>query len=179
MQEARRQLDVNFFGLAMLTKEILPLMRENKSGVIINMSSIAGKLYGPLSSWYNTSKHALEGWSDCLRLEMAPFNVKVSVIEPGFIKTDIDEVSFPAYIENTKGTVYEKLGKKVYEESMKNVNQGYHASVIANFVTHATESGSPKRRYVGGYLASPLLFMRNWLGDAFMDFAMLSVLKTD
>jgi NADP-dependent 3-hydroxy acid dehydrogenase YdfG len=68
LEDARRQFEVNIFGLAAITKEVLPYMREAKSGTIINISSIGGKIYTPLGAWYHATKHALEGWSDCLRI---------------------------------------------------------------------------------------------------------------
>ena len=88
MDEARRQFDVNVFGLARLTQLVLPHMRSRRSGRIINISSMGGKIYEPLGSWYHATKFAVEGLSDSLRLELAPFGVDVVVVEPGAIKTE-------------------------------------------------------------------------------------------
>lgn len=71
--DARYQFEVNLFGLARLTQLALPHMREQHSGSIVNISSMGGKIYTPLGSWYHATKHALEGWSDCLRIEVAPW----------------------------------------------------------------------------------------------------------
>ena len=87
LEDARYQFDVNLFGLARLTQLVLPHMREHNFGRIINTSSVGGKIYTPLGSWYHATKHALEGWSDCLRLEVAPFGIDVVIIEPGAIVT--------------------------------------------------------------------------------------------
>ena len=76
-EQAKRQFDVNLFGLAEVTKAVLPTMREHKSGTIINISSVGGKIYTPLGAWYHATKHALEGWSDCLRLELKQFGIDV------------------------------------------------------------------------------------------------------
>ena len=76
-EQAKRQFEVNLFGLAEVTKAVLPAMRRQKSGTIVNVSSIGGKVYGPLGAWYNASKFALEGWSDCLRLEVNQFGINV------------------------------------------------------------------------------------------------------
>eukprot|EP00529_Nitzschia_sp_RCC80_P032330 CAMPEP_0113503684 /NCGR_PEP_ID=MMETSP0014_2-20120614/34297_1 /TAXON_ID=2857 /ORGANISM="Nitzschia sp." /LENGTH=216 /DNA_ID=CAMNT_0000398711 /DNA_START=53 /DNA_END=700 /DNA_ORIENTATION=+ /assembly_acc=CAM_ASM_000159 len=92
LEDAKCQFDVNFFGLARLTQEVIPHMRKARSGTIVNMSSIGGRIYAPFESFYIASKHALEGWSDCLRLEMNPFDVKFVVIQPGAIKTEIYDV---------------------------------------------------------------------------------------
>ena len=87
-EDAKRQFDVNLFGLAEMTKAVLPYMRKSKSGKIINISSMGGKMYTPLGAWYHATKHALEGWSDCLRLELKQFGIDVVVIEPGGIATE-------------------------------------------------------------------------------------------
>ena len=77
IDEAKRQFDVNIFGLAYLTKKVIPLMRNQKSGKIINMSSMGGKVYTPFGAWYHATKYALEGWSDCLRIELKSFGIDV------------------------------------------------------------------------------------------------------
>jgi NAD(P)-dependent dehydrogenase (short-subunit alcohol dehydrogenase family) len=81
--EARYQFEVNLFGAARLTQLLLPKMREKRSGTIVNITSMGGKIYTLLGAWYHATKHAHEGWSDCLRLELAPFGIKVVVVEPG------------------------------------------------------------------------------------------------
>ena len=92
--EAKRNFDVNLFGLARLTQEVLPYMRKAKSGSIVNVSSVVGKTYFPFGAWYIATKHALEGWSDTLRLELHPFNIKVAIIEPGAIRTEFMDVAY-------------------------------------------------------------------------------------
>ncbi|MEO0333342.1 MAG: oxidoreductase [Bacteroidota bacterium] len=87
-EDAKRQFEVNLFGLAEVTKAVLPAMRNQKSGTIINVSSVGGKIFTPLGAWYHATKHALEGWSDCLRLELRSFGIDVVVIQPGAIKTE-------------------------------------------------------------------------------------------
>ena len=88
IEEARRQLEVNVFGLARLTQLVLPHMREQRSGTIINVSSIAGKIVLYFGGWYHVSKFAVEAFSDALRMEVKPFGIQVALIEPGGIKTD-------------------------------------------------------------------------------------------
>jgi len=92
LDEARYQFDVNLFGPARLTQLLLPHMRERRSGTIVNITSMGGKIYTPLGAWYHASKHALEGWSDCLRLELSPFGIDVVVVEPGIIRTEFGHV---------------------------------------------------------------------------------------
>jgi short-subunit dehydrogenase len=88
MDEARYQFEVNVFGAARLTQLVLPHMRENRSGKIINITSMGGKIHTPLGTWYHATKFALEAISDCLRLELKPFGIDVIVIEPGGIRSD-------------------------------------------------------------------------------------------
>ncbi|MGL5066248.1 MAG: oxidoreductase [Sarcina sp.] len=87
MEEARRQVEVNVFGLARMTQLVLPSMRANKYGKIVNISSMAGKMHTPFGGWYHATKFAVEGFSDCLRMEVAEFGIDVILVEPGGIKT--------------------------------------------------------------------------------------------
>ena len=88
LAEARNQVEVNVFGAATLTQLVLPHMRAQRSGTIINITSMGGKIYTPLGAWYHATKFALEALSDCLRLEVKPFGINVVVIEPGGIRTE-------------------------------------------------------------------------------------------
>ena len=88
IDEGRRQFDVNVFGLARLTQLVLPAMRKRRSGTIVNISSMGGKIYEPFGSWYHATKFAVEGLSDSLRLELSPHNIRVIIIEPGGIKSE-------------------------------------------------------------------------------------------
>ena len=87
LEEARRQFEVNVFGLARLIQLVVPHMRAQRSGRIINISSIGGKIYEPLGGWYHATKFAVEGLSDSLRIELRPFGIGVVLIEPGTIRT--------------------------------------------------------------------------------------------
>jgi NAD(P)-dependent dehydrogenase (short-subunit alcohol dehydrogenase family) len=89
MEEYRKQFDTNFFGVIAVTKTVIPFMRRQRKGKIINVSSISGKIAFPGLSPYVASKHALEGWSESLRLELSPFGIAVTLIEPGSYKTSI------------------------------------------------------------------------------------------
>ena len=93
IDEARRQFEVNVFGLARLVQLVTPHMRAQQSGRIINISSIGGKFYEPLGAWYHATKFAVEGFSDSLRIELRPFGIDVVIIEPGPIRTEWNEIS--------------------------------------------------------------------------------------
>ncbi len=176
IEDARRQFEVNLFGLASLTKSVLPSMRTKKFGKIINISSVNGKTYSPLGSWYYAAKHALEGWSDCLRLELTPFNIDVVIIEPGVIKTNFGDVTLPPMMERSGNSAYSAMAKKI-EKMIKSYNDPGNASdpsVIAKVVSQAIKVKKPKTRYPAGKLAKPLIFMRKWLGDRIFDKIIMS-----
>ena len=177
IDDARRQFEVNLFGLANLTKSVLPSMRVKKSGKIINISSIGGKIYSPLGSWYHATKHALEGWSDCLRLELEPFNVDVVVIEPGGIKTEFGDVMLAPMMKRSGNSAYSATAEKMKQiiKSYEEPGNASDPSVIARVVSQAIKAKRPKTRYATGKLALPLLFMRKWLGDRIFDKIIMSV----
>ena len=113
IDEARRQFEVNVFGLARLVQLVVPHMREQKSGRIINISSIGGKFYEPLGAWYHATKFAVEGFSDSLRLELAPFGIHVVIVEPGPIITEWNTLSRDSLVEASRGGAYEERAHRV------------------------------------------------------------------
>ena len=177
--EAKRQFDVNIFGLAYLTKKIIPLMRKQKSGKIINMSSMGGKVYTPFGAWYHATKYALEGWSDCLRMELKNFGIHVILIEPGVIKTEFQDVMMDSTVERSIGTPYEKKLKALEKATQEMYARGIGSppSVITKLIIKAINSPNPKRRYVGGLFAKPMLFIKKWFGDKMYEKAIMSQIK--
>jgi len=167
---ARRQFEVNMFGLASLTQKIIPLMREQKSGKIINISSMGGKVYTPMGAWYHATKHALEGWSDCMRLELKPFGIDVVIIEPGGIATEFGDVFAQNLQGDTENGPYASSLKKILGtmEEM-GTDRLSPPSVITNLIIKAVDSAKPKTRYVAGAFAKPMMFMRKYLGDRAFD----------
>ncbi len=182
IDDARRQFDVNIFGLAAITKEVLPHMREQKSGTIINTSSMGGKMYTPLGAWYHATKHALEGWSDCLRLELKAFNINVVVIEPGGIETEFGDVLYDPMVKRSMGTPYEGISNQVAKatKEMYKKNGGLSKpSVISNLVSKAVNSEKPRTRYVAGKFAKPMLFIRKYFGDRVFDKIIVSQISRE
>jgi short-subunit dehydrogenase len=179
IDEAKRQFDVNIFGLAYLTKKIIPFMREQKSGKIINMSSMGGKVYTPFGAWYHATKYALEGWSDCLRIELKSFGIDVILIEPGVIKTEFQDVMMDSTVERSIGTPYEKKLKALEKATQEMYARGIGSppSTITKLIIKAINSHNPKRRYVGGLFAKPMLFIKKWLGDKMYEKAIMSQIK--
>ena len=179
IDEAKRQFDVNIFGLAYLTKKIIPIMRKQKSGKIINMSSMGGKVYTPFGAWYHATKYALEGWSDCLRIELKNFGIDVILIEPGVIKTEFQDVMMDSTVERSIGTPYEKKLKALEKATQKMYARGIGSppSTITKLIIKAINSHNPKRRYVGGLFAKPMLFIKKWFGDKMYEKAIMSQIK--
>lgn len=179
IDDARYQFEVNIFGLASVTQKVIPHMREQHSGTIINISSMGGKMYTPLGAWYHATKHALEGWSDCLRLELKQFGIDVVVIEPGVINTEFGDVVSGPLAARSKGGAYEEMANKVAKstEDLYLKGNGSPASVITNLISKAINSPHPKTRYAAGKYAKPMMWIRKYLGDRFFDKAVMSQLK--
>jgi len=179
LEDARRQFDVNLFGLASLTQKILPSMRERGSGHIINITSIGGKVYTPLGAWYHATKHALEGWSDALRVETRAFGIKVSIIEPGAIQTEFSDVMTDPMLALSKDGPYQKIAEGVARGNKTYYNGAPSNSpqVIADVIAKAINSKNPKTRYAAGKMAKLTLFMRRWLTDKAFDKVVLQMLK--
>ncbi|HEY9176505.1 MAG TPA: oxidoreductase [Flavipsychrobacter sp.] len=180
IDEARYQFEVNIFGLASVTQKVLPYMRGKRSGTIINISSVGGKIYTPLGSWYHATKHALEGWSDCLRLELKQFGINVVLIEPGIINTEFIDVMNEPLRKRSQGGAYEDMAMQVMksgEEMYKKPGSYSMPSVISKLVSEAVSSSAPKTRYAGGKLAKPMIFLRWLLSDRMFDKLIMSQLK--
>lgn len=162
-EDLKRQFDTNVFGLMQLTKEVLPHMRHQKSGCIINISSIAGKLALPLFSVYHATKFAVEGFSESLQYELRPFNIKVKLIEPGIIYTDFYERSM-VLAKKDDVKEYEVIFKKV-KKMMDTSSRlsGSKAIVVAKEIYKAAVSDNYRLRYPVGGGAVPFLIFRKIL----------------
>lgn len=176
LAEARKQMEVNVFGLAAITQKVVPHMRKATSGLIINTSSMGGKMYFPMGAWYHASKHAVEGLSDCLRLELKPFHIKVVVLEPGFIATEFNSVLLDNFSKISKQSVYTGMMEKITEGIKKAAQKSGSSkpSVIADTVSKIIESSNPKTRYRVGKFAKPMVWMRIYLGDRLFDKIVMS-----
>lgn len=171
VDEGRRQFEVNLFGLARLTQLVLPKMRENKFGKIVNITSIGGKIYTPFGGWYHATKHALEGWSDTLRLETKAFGIDVVIVEPGGVKTEWGHIAANNLRKTSGGGAYAKAANNA-AASMHEIYSGSRLSdpaVVAATILKAITAARPKTRYHTGYMAGPVLWLRRWLSDRMFD----------
>lgn len=170
LDDARDQFEVNLFGLASVTQTVLPHMRKQKSGRIINISSMGGKIYTPLGAWYHATKHAVEGWSDCLRLEVKEFGIDVVLIEPGMINTNFGNVTGTYIQKYAKGTAYNHMFEPFFKmaENPNSIKMS-EPIVIAELIDKVIAKRKPKTRYVKGKMAKSAIFFRNTFGDRAYD----------
>ncbi|MEO6509742.1 MAG: oxidoreductase [Nocardioides sp.] len=171
IEEARRQFEVNVFGLARLTQLVTPHMREQGSGRIINISSIGGKFYEPLGAWYHATKFAVEGFSDSLRLELKPFGIDVVIIEPGPIITEWNSISRDSLVESSRGGAYEERAGRV-RATMERGDTGWAGTkpdVVARKILKAATTAHPKPRYPVGKGAGSIVLARRLLPDRAFD----------
>lgn len=176
IDKARYQFEVNLFGLARLTQLLLPNMRAKGQGLVINISSMGGKIYTPLGAWYHATKHALEGWSDCLRLELKPHGIDVVIVEPGMIGTGFIE-GVEDQFAVAENSAYAKLADGMQEASRAQSVPMSPPSTISDLVMKAIRANRPKTRYAGGALARPLIFARWLLPDRWFDRIIMSQIK--
>lgn len=175
MEDAKYQMEVNLFGVARLIQLVLPKMRDNRFGKIVNISSIGGKIAFPLSGWYNASKFALEAISDSLRMELKQFDVDVIVIEPGGIKSEWAAIASEKMIRISGNTAYSDMVASA-QKSTANLNLP-EPIIIAKLIKKSVEAKNPKTRYVGGHLAKPILFLRKILPDKLFQKLIMSQMK--
>ncbi len=164
MEEARRQVEVNVFGLARLCQLVLPVMRKQGSGRIINTSSVAGKAVLYFGGWYHVTKYSVEALSDALRMEMKPFGIDVVMIEPGGIRTAWGHIAADHLAESSKGTPYEAAAlneaatfHKMYDSKLMS-----SPKVVARAMSKAVNRKHPKARYRIGAFSGTIVFL-HWL----------------
>ena len=156
VDEFKNQFETNFFAIIRIIQEVLPIMRKQKSGNIVNISSVAGRIGFPISPAYISSKFALEGLSESLRFELMPFGINVIIIEPGVIKTNFfDPIKLAKKAENTD--VYRDITAKVISGVKMMAQMGTEPKVVADTIIQAIKEEKPLPRYVVGNDASMFL----------------------
>jgi len=179
LADARYQFEVNLFGLARLTQLLLPSMRRKRSARIINISSMGGRIYTPLGAWYHATKHALEGWSDCLRLELAPMGIDVVVIQPGVILTEFGQGLLEPMLARSGSSAYAPMAQALAKATRTSYEKGDASppELIARIVSVAIRARRPRTRYAAGKYARPLMFIRRWFGDRVFDRVVLMAIR--
>ncbi|NTJ65242.1 oxidoreductase [Agrobacterium rhizogenes] len=164
--QAKALFDVNLFGVLRMTNAILPLMRRQRKGRIINMSSILGLIPAPYNALYASTKHAIEGYSESLDHEVRTHGIRVVLVEPGVTRTSFEEnltrPDHPLPEYDAARANAEKLMREV-------VGTGDAPEVVADIVVKAANVASPKRRYTAGKAAGQVRFIRRFLPETFVD----------
>jgi NAD(P)-dependent dehydrogenase (short-subunit alcohol dehydrogenase family) len=171
IEEARRQFEVNVFGLARLILLVLPQMRAQRNGYLVNVSSMGGRIWEPLGSWYHASKFAVEGLSDSLRVEVAEFGIKVVIIEPGSIRSEWSAIAADQLETTSANTPYARQAK-IIGAVLRRVDRSQMASgpeVVAEVIAKAVQSAKPRTRYVVGGGARSILLAERILPDRGFD----------
>ena len=163
LEEAKAQFETNLFGVVRMVKSVLPVMRRQGSGQIINISSGMGLVPSPFAGYYSASKFALEGYTEALRHEVKPFNIQVSLVEPGFIKTNV--------WRNVQGAAnrisdYDPWRQRVLEVRQQFEEKALEPALVAEVILRIIESKSPRLRHTVGRDVTRLLRMRRFLPEA-------------
>lgn len=178
MDLLRKVMEVNFFGHVAMTKKFLPLLIAKRNSRVVNLCSVAGYLASPSMSAYCASKYALESFSDCLRREMIPWDLRVSILEPGFMKTPIIEgirQTFDEFWNGLSNEVQERWGQEYlrghHTELEKNVLIKYAEDPVkvVRALEHAVANTAPKIRYRPGWQSGVVLFSLSMLPAGFFD----------
>jgi NAD(P)-dependent dehydrogenase (short-subunit alcohol dehydrogenase family) len=176
MERIRAQFETNFFGLMRLTQLVLPGMRRQRWGRVVNLSSMGGKLTFPGGGYYHATKHALEAASDALRFEVAGFGIQVVVVEPGLIRSGFAEAAVSAMqVSAEVGDAYDGFHAAVTRATQESYRKGPLAALsgvpedVARVVERALTARRPKARYTVSGSATFLLALRGLLTDGAWD----------
>lgn len=166
IEEMKAQFETNFFGVMRVTQLVLPIMRKQKSGTIVNVSSVGGRISLPVLSAYNSTKFALEGLSESMSYELEPFGIKVVIIEPGVIRTNIMDSSIFAKKAQNPKSPYFSLIQKV-ERNFKSMmeNKSSPPEEVAKVILGALTSKNPQLRYTVGDDAATMIQARVNMSD--------------
>jgi NAD(P)-dependent dehydrogenase (short-subunit alcohol dehydrogenase family) len=173
MEDFKQQFETNLFGVLRVTQAVLPQMRARKSGRILMLSSVAGLVTPPTYGAYSSSKHALEGLSNALRLELYPFNIEVVLIEPGYIVTNFQQTAkelAQPYVEAAKNSPYEKVYSGAWAGATKGRNKSKSTpDDCARVILRAIESPNPRARYGVTPLATLVKWAKRLASDRMLD----------
>ena len=178
-EEAKKQFEVNVFGLARITRLVLPKMRENRYGKIINISSMAGKATSPMGGWYHASKHAVEAISDALRMEVRQFGIDVIIIEPGAVKSEWADIAKDNLLKTSGHGPYIR-----YAEAIATLIDKFYSGKkltspekIADVIIESINAAKPRPRYIATRDARGFILLKWLLPDRMFDYLLLRMMK--
>jgi NAD(P)-dependent dehydrogenase (short-subunit alcohol dehydrogenase family) len=176
IEQVQSIFDTNFLGVVRMTRAVLPHMRRQGSGRIVNIGSVLGFLPMPYGALYSATKHAIEGYSESLDHEVRPLGIRVSVIEPAYTKTPFD-ANFMA--PDKKLDVYQEARDVVTKRVNAVMATATEPAVVADVVLKAATAAHPKRRYTAGALAARLRWLRRFAPESMLDAALRKDLRLD
>jgi NAD(P)-dependent dehydrogenase (short-subunit alcohol dehydrogenase family) len=168
IEEIKAQFETNFFGVIRVTQQVLPVMRKQKSGTIVNVSSVGGRIGIPSLSAYHATKFALEGLSESMSYELEPFGIGVVLIEPGFIRTNIMNSSIIAKKAQDPKSPYFPLTQQLersFKSAMENTSASSPPEEVAKVILQAVTSYTPKLRYAVGNDAASIIQAKTTMSD--------------
>lgn len=169
INEARKAFDVNLFGLAMVIQKVVPIMRREGSGTIVNISSLVGKVSMPILGWYSATKHALEGLTDALRLEVKPFGINVSLILPGTINTGFEDVAMNTLKKSDDPIEYKGIKQSFSHLVRESYSKAPGTEVVINELKKLLRDKRPKTRYLAGSDAKTFITIKRLFSDKIVD----------
>ncbi|MCG0855003.1 short chain dehydrogenase [Lactiplantibacillus plantarum] len=175
IDEARQQFEVNLFGMARLTQLVLPYMRAQREGRIINTSSMGGRLVSYMGAWYHATKYAVEAFSDALRMETKDFGIKVAIIEPGGIKTNWGFIAADHLEASARHSAYQTQATKAAAGMRRQYSSRMMSDpkIISKAISKAVNQKRPRVRYLIGFGAKPLVLAKAILPTRVFDFIMM------
>lgn len=165
IEEIRAQFETNFFGLIRVTQQVLPVMRKQKSGTIVNVSSVGGRIGAPILSAYHSAKFAVEGLSESMAYELAPFGIRVVLIEPGYVRTNIMNSRRIAKKALNPKSPYFSLMQKVNNHFQSKMENASPPEGVAKVILHALTTENPQLRYTVGNEAATIIQARMNMSD--------------
>jgi short-subunit dehydrogenase len=165
MNEIKAQFETNFFGAVRVMKAVLPVMRRQGAGKIVNITSMGGKISIPLSSSYHGSKFALEGLSESIQYELEPFGIKIILIEPGAVGSNFWKNIKIAKSSSDSNSQYTQFGNKILKAFKEMEENVISPSVVAKVILEAVTSDNPQLRYIVGEDASKTIEARKNMSD--------------
>ncbi|MGN0729656.1 oxidoreductase [Treponema sp.] len=179
IEEAKKQFEVNVFALMYITQLVLPAMRSQKSGRIINVASIGGHFSLPFGGWYHASKYSVEALSDALRMEVKDFGIKVVIIEPGMIQTDWGIIHGQNILKFSNNSCYAEKSAKAaayYKKEYGDPTKLSPPKVISHAIVKSILTAHPKHRYRTGKYARLIIFLKKHLPECLFDFLTLKIM---
>lgn len=164
--QAQALFDVNFFGVMRMTKAVLPTMRHQGKGRIINISSLLGLIPSPYNAIYSASKHAVEGYSESLDHELRSFGIRVALVEPAYTNTAFEENKTPP---DQPLAIYDAVRTQTETLMKKSVKEGDAPEIVAQTVLKAAKAAVPNRRYPAGKMARRVRTLRRLVPEAAFD----------